>query len=520
MPSPPTSKKLPPSPRETVSRVGERLATARSGAVIAYRDDAALHSAYDPVAEARRFVAASGVDASVRTIFLVAPCLGYLLPPLREAAPDARILTIQCSPFFSEDVAIFPSDACWTPADSLDLASFLEREASDVQALRSRIVEWRPASLAYGRRAVEYASAIRDFVATARANEETVAAFGRRWIRNAFRFLRAVERPCALERGNAPIVVVGSGPSLEKTAGVLREAREEGRCSVFAAASALPALFAAGVRVDLAISSDGGAWARYHLMEATRRGVCVAATLVSAFPSNLSAFPSIALADLSPWQDTLMQAAGIPAFRSPQRGTVTATSLDLALASTSGSVYLAGLDLASLDLRTHARPNALDRFREDATDRLHPEYSYAFDRRGTVSTAAALDLYSRWFASKLSCFKDRVAALGPIHPSLAFLPMQKNIAEAVGAVAPRLVEYGPGIGGGERASLAAATLLRELETERDSLRESRSGAAGKLGKLGESLIELLTPYDRRPAKGGYDLVVSFISSIARNGSHG
>jgi hypothetical protein len=109
----------------------------------------------------------------------------------------------------------------------------------------------------------------------------------------------------------------------------------------------------------------------------------------------------IFLADGSFWQQYLLRALKLPFVVFPQRGTVSASALDLAFFMTSGPVYISGLDLAHNDLITHCRPYAFDRLGEESATRLAPLYSQAFLREGMIKARGAHSIYASWFKKEL-----------------------------------------------------------------------------------------------------------------------
>jgi hypothetical protein len=115
---------------------------------------------------------------------------------------------------------------------------------------------------------------------------------------------------------------------------------------------------------------------------------------------------------------------GIPRQVLPQRGTVTATALDFALRCTNDGVFLAGMDLSNRDIKTHARPNALDRFKEDKAGRLDPWYSQAFVRAGQISASGSHRVYAEWFGGQLAAYPRRIRSLGKNNPVFDALPLQ------------------------------------------------------------------------------------------------
>ncbi len=452
--------------------MSERIATARSGAPTAYRGSIALHSSYDPVAEADRYAAALAVSEKTSILILIEPALGYLTGALRRRFPSHRLIAVHCSSFFDPAGLAERADAEWRPGQDVDCAAFLETQIKDREAERTQVIEWRPATAAYGEAARDAFRAVSDFLRRCSANESTTRAFGRRWLRNALRNAGTAERELAPEPGDAPIVVVGAGPSLEDQADEIATARLAGRCTVIAVSSATSALLSAGIRPDLVVASDGGGWATFHLFPSARSALPLAASVTAQVPSAFASVPILPIADGSAWQRILLSRFDRSFFVAPQRGTVTATAIDLALALTGGPVYVAGLDLASRGIRTHARPYALDRFREDSAHRFVPEYSAAFERDLMIRASSAMDVYASWFADRAERYSLRIRTLGSANPALARFKRTDRIEEA-GSRRPRFLVRPLGAPAEPRARYAAAltALMEELANGETPLEE-------------------------------------------------
>lgn len=438
----------------------ESIQPARDGSPTATAGGLSLHSRFDPSSEARRFASSLPGLREATAIVVVAPCLGYLLSALRDAAPGRPVIALQCSDFFGGDVMVARPDALWTPGSALGVEAFLDSVLDDRSAAAVRTVAWKPAVEAYGRPAADLVDRVEAYARRAAAGEKTRRSFGRRWFRNAFRRIAGPEVFAAFLPGSCPAVVAAAGPGLEASAEAMRRAR--GPFFVVAAASAVPALSARGVRVDLAVATDGGAWSRWHLREAARLRIPVAAALVADVPAACG--PVALIDDGSAWQAALLSGAGLSASRLPSRGTVAATAVDIALAVTTGPVYVAGLDLACDGERCHARPYAFDELHRDGQTRLRPAAAIAFDRARTAENTGALEVYADWFATRFRSapYAGRVRALGAVHPKLGYLPRSDALEAEGSADEPRLALFQAESPGPVRAAAAAAALKKAV----------------------------------------------------------
>jgi len=269
-----------------------------------------------------------------------------------------------------------------------------------------------------------------------------------------------------------PIVITGSGPSLESAIPKILAAREG--VFVLAASSSLPALTSGGIIPDMVISTDGGNWALLHLHACFRSSFLIphssfptpyslAFSLSAALPSQCSAIPLLPMNDGSLWQSMALHALGIPSALIPQRGTVTASALELALVLSSGNIFLAGMDLSVQDIRSHARPYGFDHLFFGTASRLRPVYSQCFSRSGDIKAGGSHDVYAAWFKNKIASWPQRIFSLGGNHAAF-----EHNVpAKALTAAAHEERDYfkviTTNVSPAQRCSQAAETLIAALD---------------------------------------------------------
>jgi hypothetical protein len=403
-----------------ICKMRERLAPTGSGFPTVYIGDQALHSRYNPRSEAEKYVNSLTFRGEPFFFVLIEPGLGYTIPALRKRFPSAMILSLHVSDFFRDAGSAGEADAVWGPGTGIPLQQFLEGRIPDIDAMRIGIIEWRPSLAVYGGEYLRLFAETTEFIKRIDANKRTIRNFGRRWFRNVIKNIRLIRQVPHITPLSYPLVITGAGPSLEETIPLIRKRRQQSGFFVLAAASSVSALLAGGVVPDLTLSTDGGGWALLHLYEALRRlpETGFAAALCAALPSQMAALPWLPLGDGSLWQNLLLGGAGCPQLNFPQRGTVTASAIDLAFALTSGPVYITGTDLACRDLRTHSRPYAFDRLMEADASRLSPAYSCAFTRAAEASGSHGI--YADWFRRHLDSYPPRLFSLGSNNPVFSF----------------------------------------------------------------------------------------------------
>jgi hypothetical protein len=382
-----------------------------------FRDDPAgrLHSRYRPEAEAERYIDALNLSGGIAYFILIEPGLGYLVRALKSRYPHSKIIVLHAdSRFKSAENQDIPA---WYPGGGQRIQDFLEREIPDVAAASVRIIEWRPSLRFYGETCLTLISETAEFIKRADAGFRTAAAFGCRWVKNSFRNIGLIRKALLFTPMSAPVLITGSGPGLEDALPRIRAMQD--RVFILAASSSVPALRQGGVDPDMVISADGGSWALSHLYACFRRPPAFSPNLAVAFsaalPSQCAGLPVLTVNDGSLWQTILLGGLGIPSVIIPQRGTVTALALDLALVLSSGDTYLAGLDLSVRDIRTHARPYGFDYLFYGAASRLRPIYSQCFVRSDDTRQGGSHAVYAAWFKNRLAAWPRRIFSLGGNH---------------------------------------------------------------------------------------------------------
>jgi hypothetical protein len=383
----------------------ERLVRSQCGLYTVLAGQKTLHSRYNPLTEAERYVDLLAWRGEIHYIILAECGLCYLIEPLRKKFPSAKIISLHISGFYNGK-SVAPPDAEWQPESADSLGLFLEKEICDTEADKIKIIEWRPAADIYGG---EYLNLIKDitaFVKRADANKRTKTAFGRRWIRNVIKncFLFTGDTSVARVTRLAPsCIVAGAGPGLEDSYGAIRRLLKNGALLI-AVSSALGALLNAGICPGLIVACDGGNWARLHLFDYLRyfcnktTPPALAFSLSAALPSQCAGLTLLPLGDGSIFQGLAQKCLGLPPVSFPQRGTVGASALDLAFSLSDGPVYAAGINFSHKDIRTHAKPYTFDGVLFSSAFRLRPLYGLQFERERMIDSSRVNKIYSDWFA--------------------------------------------------------------------------------------------------------------------------
>jgi hypothetical protein len=397
---------------------------------------ASLHSRYNPQVEAERYINSLSLNEKIRFFILIEPGLGYMVAPLKRKAPDAKVIALHIekpSQARAQVPAALPdakADSSWYPETGVSVQEFLETEISDLPASEIRLLEWRPALNVYGHSYLALVEEAAAFIKRSDANARTAKAFGPRWFRNFFKNLSIIKTAINPFNMNSllasmPLLITGAGPGLEDAIPVIKNAvkNKSGGNDLFilASSSSVAALEANDLTPDLAISTDGSNWAKLHILNSFRdnsgNSTCpLAVAFTAAIPSQCGPLPLLVISDGSFWQALILRKMQIPFIALPQQGTVTAAALDLAFALSGGQIFVAGMDLANQDIRSHARPYSFDIFIEEKAIRTNPAYSQTYRRSSQLKAGGSYGIYASWFKKQLSRYPRPLYPIGKNNP--------------------------------------------------------------------------------------------------------
>jgi hypothetical protein len=366
-----------------------------------------LHSRYDPQAEAARYINSLDLKDNLECFILIEPGLGYMIPVLQDKFKNCRIIVLHIESGFPENGV-----PTLNSIESDEVQKFLEKELQNIASSFIRIIEWRPSMNYYREKYVKLLSLAVEFIKRSDAEKRTVAAFGIRWFKNFFKNLRLLNSTLLYKSTDIPVIITGSGPSLEAAIPFIRKIQNN--CIVIAASSSVMALNKNGISADIVIATDGGCWALQHIYPMFRNysGSSLAVNLCAALPSQCGEKPFLVLNDGSFWQSIILHELKLPSVIIPQRGTVTASAVELALVLTSGNIFLAGMDLSVRDIKTHVRPYGFDYLFFGSADRISPVYSKYFSRSRLIREGGSMDVYAAWFKNQLALWPKRIFSLG------------------------------------------------------------------------------------------------------------
>lgn len=379
--------------------------------------DRHLHSRYDPVREAKRFVESITVPSGAALIVVCEPGESYLAEPLRQRFPGARLLAIRYqTDLFLDSDSLW--DSVWRPEALTSLDSFLFDCIPDDLLPLLGYVEWLPS----GERWPQVASFVREttrrFLELQKKILVTRTAFGPRWLKNMARNAMYARSTCILKPIDEPIFLAGAGPSLDK-----HLARINDNCRILAVSSSLVAFSGINTVPDICVATDGGFWALPYFKD-LREETCVALPLEAAIPPAVLGRNRVSMLSYgSALEEAVLGACAITPVKARRNGTVTGTALELALDLTSNKVYGAGLDFAPAQCFSHVRNHRSEIDSRIVSNRLQPVATSLVRSELDISS---LEMYAGWFEREAGRFNGRFSRLSPSGRILNGIPDSRD----------------------------------------------------------------------------------------------
>lgn len=377
--------------------------TAMNGEETCIAENFHIHSSYNPSREAQTFVNQLNVNFNPKNILITEPGLSYCSKFLQERFPESILTCIRFSDFFDKTnnkwQKIFYVHKNFQNSNS-DFNENLSEEIfsffGDEGLATCFFISWSPSQIPF-KAEYEFAWAqIKKSILKSRKVLLTRNFFAKRWIKNSIRLVQNAENNYTVKKGNFPILICASGPSLKSSIPFIIKNRKN--FFLIAVSSALKPLVYNKIEPDFCISTDGGFWAKKHISFAIKNseiplaisteGSCYASILENSKFIPLSYYDGIA--------DEIFKTCNFNALKIQRNGTVSGTAALLALSLTSAPVFFCGLDLSSNKSYQHTQPNEL----ETEESRFDNKFSNLETRIFNQSIqTSSLQIYKDWFSA-------------------------------------------------------------------------------------------------------------------------
>ena len=367
-----------------------------------------LLSRVNPAAQAEKIIA--GLSIREKTLYLCpSPIYGHglelLIKKINEAANDTSLensSAILCVEADSELCEISKSSLALIFAENINKKNVYFSDASSVEEILSffrktwgkrhfRRIEslrltggWQLNPSLYD----EMEKTLRSEIALAWGNAMTLIKLGRLYIKNLIQNLPLLANAGDLkdlDYGSSPILVLGAGPSLDKTltdlshySGGKIKPPGERPCKIICVDTCLPILHERGIVPDLVVVLESQHW-NLRAFSGARDRYIDAAIDLSSLPSSTRVLKGKNHLFFTPWSEIKLfdrlDAAGFLPLSIPPLGSVGLSAVFIALRCTRGTVFTGGLDFSfSLDsyhARSSPSQDELDRKQNRFKSRLN-----------------------------------------------------------------------------------------------------------------------------------------------------
>jgi len=386
--------------------------TSKKGYLTLKEKNQYLHSPYQPINEAKRFIEKEKLEKD-SIIIMPEPLLGYIIPLVQEMVIHPIIIISmddECHNFRSENF----HNILQYKMDGFVSENILFQWVDELNFDKVKLLNW-PASIKLFSDQYEIVfNIIKDHLARCQMNRMNTQYLGYRKFRNTLknsRFYRNFYEIPEDQPGN--VLLVAPGPSLESISENIKE--HQSAYYIAALASSLPYLQEHNITPDLIFTQDAGYWASLHYSYISNYQSCPVIMPLSACSAIKDKIKIIV-----PFNDgNFLSSALFPEISShlPEVGTVSATALLWLCKHFTGSIKVAGLDLGSRGIKSHIRPYSIDNFLETSTGRTNSMLQIQYQRfilqnsRGEKHNP--LSIYKEWFQQYLNTQTKEISSLTP-----------------------------------------------------------------------------------------------------------
>jgi len=391
-------------------------------------------------------------------------------------------------------------------------------------------------------------------------NSATTRRFGKRWLRNLSRNLKAVrDNPgiCRLEGllegKDIPVFLAAAGPTLDESGPILGEIYK--RCVIVAVDTSLRFLSSRGIKSDFVVSVDPQYWNFRHL-DRVKVPETRLVTESAVYPSLFRhPFGGIFLCGSFFPLGRFIEGTVDPKGVIGSGGSVATSAWDFSRLLGAGTVWIAGLDLAFPERRTHFRGALFEEKSHSESCRFVTAETRNFrafrdgqpfraKRRGggTILTDLRLSLYAAWFENRFRqfpevknhCFSEDGLEIKGLETGRVeeFLALPERREEIERLLAEAYASIGEEFGSEEAERLreekyksALSSLFKGLEMIRKTADEAAACAAGtlsrnRLGRLQdgerEKILKKLDEANRSIMKSAVKEIAGFIFPETRD----
>lgn len=395
---------------------------SKSGELTAKENGRFIHSAYNPVREAKEAVKSARTEGTDCAVFF-SMGLGYAPLCWAENFFDDTVIIIEKVPDY------FFAAMKYNDFEPLfrhrKLIILLEASAEDVTAVIEHecgfkhlaVIESKPQSA----HAQEYFNSLRLLFERNRQkdkiNSATLEKFSSLWLRNSCRNLHALAELDGVEiykdscPSSLPALLIGAGPTLHDVLPLLKELKK--RCLVVAVDTALRACLQAGTEPDFIVLTDPQYYAWRHIAGLkSPSSVLIAESAVYPPAFRFECRKKVLCSSLFPLGQYFEKKMGTKG-KLGTGGSVATTAWDFCVYAGAKTIYCAGLDLGYPELESHTRGSLFEENAHRRSGRLHTAENslapslFAANRTeakdysgGKLLTDSKMRMFAWWFESQ------------------------------------------------------------------------------------------------------------------------
>lgn len=382
---------------------------AKNGSLTCSSNGKYLHSKYNPEHEAENFVQNINFDFLPECILITEPALSYSAKKMKEKFPSAKLIAIRyCHEFDSFNTNFDYVFYASTEKEIIELQNKLFQSLGETKLLSTGFIQWLPSSNAFSETNNKVWEKIKETLNIAKASLFTNGFFSKKWFLNAIRLIIFSNNFFILKKTENPIVIAASGPSLQSSIPLLKENRT--KFHLIALSSAILPLIKNSIIPDLALSTDGGFWAKKHLSILKKHPEIplAIATEGNADTIILKNSKIVPLNYSDGFSKKLFNFLQLKTDNAERNGTVSGTAVNFAENLTNSKIFICGLDLCSSKGYQHTMPNALETFNKQFDFRTSSQETRIVK---SIFNSESLKIYENWFSDSKRNFTNKVFRL-------------------------------------------------------------------------------------------------------------
>lgn len=356
-------------------------------------DGVFLHSSYNPSREAERFIQNLIIPFCPSLIILLEPGLSYTTKFLKNKFPKVKIGVIRYINSFSKYNSDFDFVLNYYEHEK-DFENYLFNSLNEEQLLSCFFLEWEPSSKVFSETHKKVAECIKNVISKAKTVLVTRQYFEKKWLLNSLNNIKYLKQNYYLSKKiNKPILIISSGPSLNKCLTIIKNNRE--KFFIICLSSAISVCHYFDIIPDLCMTTDGGFWAGLHLKQILKLNVPLALSTESYCPKKIIQNGKILLLRYNDGISyKILKHLNLELKKIERNGTVSGSALLYALENSTNDIYFCGLDMSNQKGFQHTQPNEIE---------LNNLFKYnkinSHDKQAVKSqfSTSSLDIYKDWF---------------------------------------------------------------------------------------------------------------------------